>query len=92
MRGLKSEELEGLLDFCYFGEASIAQKNLDSFMVLAEELQIMGLADHNDEKKTTDVDEHLKRDGYRQPRNNRSRSGRRIATNPQREIQIQNGR
>ena len=57
MRGLKSEELEGLLDFCYFGEANIAQTNLDSFMVLTEELQIMGLANHNDQKKTTVVGE-----------------------------------
>ena len=35
------------------------QNNLDSFMVLAEELQIMGLANHNDhnQKKTSIVDE-----------------------------------
>ena len=58
MRGLKSEELEALLDFCYFGEASILQKDLDSFMALAEELQIMGLANHNDRKqKKTSIGE-----------------------------------
>ena len=59
MRGLTSKELEGLLDFCYFGEASILQNKLDSFMVLAEELQIIGLANHNDHnlKKTSVVGE-----------------------------------
>ena len=51
MRGLKSEELEALLDFCYFGEANILQKDLESFMALAEELQIMGLANQNDCKQ-----------------------------------------
>ena len=51
MRGLRSEELESLLDFCYFGEASVLQTNLDSFMVLAEELQILGLANDNDNKQ-----------------------------------------
>ena len=40
MRGLKSEEVENLLDFCYFGEASILQKILDSFMLFTEELQM----------------------------------------------------
>ena len=51
MRGLRSEELESLLDFCYFGEASVLQTNLDSFMVLAEELQILGLANDSDNKQ-----------------------------------------
>ena len=56
MRGLKSEQLEDLLNFCYFGEANILQKNFDSFMVLAEELQIIGLVnDNNDENRTHDL-------------------------------------
>merc|ERR1719509_289671 len=40
MRGLKSEDLVAMLDFLYFGEANVYQKNLDSFLAVAEELQL----------------------------------------------------
>ena len=43
MRGLKSEDLLAILDFLYFGEANIFQDNLDSFLALAEELELKGL-------------------------------------------------
>merc|ERR1712129_255363 len=43
MRGLKPENLIAMVDFLYFGEANVSQKNLDSFLALAEELQIKGL-------------------------------------------------
>ena len=43
MRGLKSENLFAILDFLYFGEASVYQENLDSFLAIAEELQLKGL-------------------------------------------------
>ena len=35
MRGLKSDDLSAVLDFLYFGEVSIYQDNLDSFLTLA---------------------------------------------------------
>ena len=44
MRGLKSKDLEAIVDFIYNGEANIYQKDLDGFLALAEELQIKGLA------------------------------------------------
>ena len=44
MRGLKSEELLAILDFLYFGEISVLQEKLESFLALAEELQLKGLA------------------------------------------------
>ena len=44
MRGLKSEDLIAILDFLYFGEANVFQSNLDSFLGLAEELRLKGLA------------------------------------------------
>merc|ERR1712129_184660 len=40
MRGLKSEDLVAIIDFLYFGEANIYQENLDSFLAVAEELQL----------------------------------------------------
>merc|ERR1719319_1386065 len=43
MRGLKSEDLVAMIDFLYFGEANVYQENLDSFLAVAEELQLKGL-------------------------------------------------
>ena len=43
MRALKSEDLIAMVDFLYFGEANVFQENLDSFLALAEELQLKGL-------------------------------------------------
>merc|ERR1719509_642234 len=43
MRGLKSEDLLAMIDFLYYGEANVYQKNLDSFLAVAEELQLRGL-------------------------------------------------
>ena len=43
MRGLKSEDLVAMIDFLYFGEANVHQENLDSFLAVAEELQLKGL-------------------------------------------------
>ena len=42
MRGVKSDNLEAILDFVYCGEANILQENLEAFLLLAEELQIKG--------------------------------------------------
>ena len=43
MRRLKSEDLLTMIDFVYFGEANVYQENLDSFLAVAEELQLKGL-------------------------------------------------
>merc|ERR1712129_594572 len=43
MRGVKSEDLLAMIDFLYFGEANVYQENLDSFLAVAEELQLKGL-------------------------------------------------
>ena len=43
MRGLKSEDLVAMIDFLYFGEANVYQENLDSFLAVAEEVQLKGL-------------------------------------------------
>ena len=36
-------DLESFLDFMYYGEVNIAQENLNSFLSVAEELQVKGL-------------------------------------------------
>ena len=43
MGGMKSEDLLAIVDFLYFGEASIHQENLDTFLKIAKELKIKGL-------------------------------------------------
>ena len=44
MRGVKTEDLVAIMDFLYYGEASIHQENINSFLALSEELQLKGLA------------------------------------------------
>ena len=43
MKGVSFSDLESLLDFMYYGEVNIAQENLNSFLAVAEELQVKGL-------------------------------------------------
>ena len=43
LRGVKHKELESVLDFIYHGEVNVAQNDLNSFLAVAEELQIKGL-------------------------------------------------
>ena len=43
MKGVRISDLESLLDFMYYGEVNIAQDNLNSFLSVAEELQVKGL-------------------------------------------------
>ena len=50
MRGLKSEDLSAIVDFLYFGETSVAQQNLDSFLSIADELKLVGLSSGDDKE------------------------------------------
>merc|ERR1712129_207681 len=55
MRGLKSEDLVAMIDFLYYGEANVYQENLDSFLAVAEELQLKGLMESGAEEEVEDV-------------------------------------
>ena len=60
MRGVKMDDLAAILDFLYFGEANVYQHNLDSFLALAEELQLKGLKAQNTlDGKTEKEDQHM---------------------------------
>ena len=50
MRGMKSDDLLAIVDFLYRGEANVFQENLDSFLAIAEELQLKGLMGKSDDK------------------------------------------
>ena len=43
MKGVKSDDLKAIMDFLYEGAANIAERNLENFLALAEELKIEGL-------------------------------------------------
>ena len=51
MRGIKSVDLAVIVDFLYFGEANVYQENLDSFLAIAQELQLKGLKSSIDEEE-----------------------------------------
>jgi len=50
MKGTKSEDLVAIIDFIYYGEVHVYQENIDSLLVLAEELNVKGLT-RNEEKE-----------------------------------------
>ena len=50
MRGVKSDDLSAIIDFLYFGETNVYQENLDSFLAIAQELQLKGLMGKADEE------------------------------------------
>ena len=49
MRGVKAMDMVALVDFIYHGEANIFQEQLESFLVLAEELELKGLSGNSEE-------------------------------------------
>ena len=51
MRGIKSADLVAIMDFLYCGEANIPQDNLDSFLNIAAELNLRGLAGGTEQKE-----------------------------------------
>ena len=44
LRGVRSTDLVAMVDFLYLGEANILQKDLDTFLTLAEDLKLNGLS------------------------------------------------
>ena len=57
LRGIKARDLMAILDFLYRGEANVFQDNIDSFLAVAEELQMKGLMGKT-EYKLTDFGEN----------------------------------
>ena len=43
LKGIKFKDLEAVLSFMYLGQVNLAQEDLDSFLALAEELEVNGL-------------------------------------------------
>ena len=49
MKGMKANSLTAIIDFLYLGEANVFQEELDSFLALAEELQLEGFEGNSEE-------------------------------------------
>jgi len=53
LRGVQSQDLEYILNFMYNGEVSLAQDQLNSFLSVAEDLQIKGLTQNSPESNNS---------------------------------------
>ena len=66
MRNVKFVDLEAIIDFLYCGETNVFQQNLDSFLALAEDLQLKGLmggqADNQQEIDNSSASRQIKRE------------------------------
>lgn len=51
MRGMKSDNLNSILDFLYTGAANVYHENLDSFLSITEDLQLKGLMSSKDDEE-----------------------------------------
>jgi len=56
LKGIKYTDLVAVLNFMYHGEVNVAQEDLDVFLALAQDLQIKGLTQKNEEQKQTKKD------------------------------------
>jgi len=43
MKGVTSSDLKAVMNYVYYGEANVPQENLNSFLVLADDLELKGL-------------------------------------------------
>ena len=72
MRGVKSDDLFAIVDFIYCGEANVYHENLDSFLAIAEELQLKGLMGKPDEKD--DVAQDFRKESQPSPQEGKCQS------------------
>ena len=49
MRGMKLKDLVAIIDFLYCGEATVFQENLDSFLSIAQDLELKGFMGHGND-------------------------------------------
>ena len=64
MKGMKTDDLTAIVDFLYFGEANVYQENLDSFLAIAEELQIKGLAGSKYQQESYEAEQLKPKEKY----------------------------
>jgi hypothetical protein len=52
LKGVEFSDLQSVLNFMYHGEVNVAQEELNSFLSIAEELQVKGLTQNTDTSNT----------------------------------------
>ena len=82
MRGLKSHDILAIVDFMYYGEANIYQDNLDSFLSIAEELDLKGLTRSNNDGKNLEEIPNMK--NVKTPKHDNKIKERNVSNNVQR--------
>jgi len=53
LKGVDFSDLQSVLNFMYHGEVNVAQEELNSFLAVAEDLQVKGLTQSNPDSKAT---------------------------------------
>ena len=56
LKGVTSHVLKSLLTFMYLGQVSVAQEELNSFLLTAEDLQVRGLSRRDEERRESETD------------------------------------
>ena len=64
LKGMKSDDLTAIVDFLYFGEASVYQENFESFLAIAEELQLKGLEGSKDQQESKEAEPLKPKEAY----------------------------
>ena len=70
MRGVNSDDLLAIIDFLYTGEANVHQESLDTFLGIADELQLKGL------RKPIDTGEDIQTKNIKKPKKANQRSNK----------------
>merc|ERR1719312_748060 len=78
LKGVEFNDLVAVLTFMYHGEVNVAQEELNSFLGLAEDLQVKGLTQGN-QKSVSSADRQTSGDSKPNPSNKRSYSQTRLA-------------
>ena len=60
LSGMKSQILVSVVDFIYYGEASVYQEDMEDFLALADELALKGLANKKETFKKNLPTSHIK--------------------------------
>ena len=68
MRGIKSDDVLAIVDFLYYREANVYQENLDSFLAIAEELQLKGLTGKSENDQRGNSDETGRKSPPKEPK------------------------
>ena len=53
LKGVEFTDLQAVLNFMYHGEVNVAQEELNSFLAVAEELQVKGLTQNSPDKESS---------------------------------------